>query len=229
ALFHQFRREGQTAQERAETAITLCTEQGLPFWLAWGTIYRGYALAEQGHEEEGITQMRQGLAAYQATRAELNRTSFLALLAEVYGKVGQAEEGLIMLTEALAVVDKTGERFYEAEMYRLKGELTLQKEARGWRLETSPISPQAPSLKPPIPREGGQEGEEKFFKDIEIAQRQQAKSLELRAAMSLARLWRRQGKKQEAQQLLAEIYDWFTEGFDTKDLQEAKMLIEELS
>ena len=130
ALLHQFRREGQAAQERAEAVIALSTEQGFPFWLAWGTIVRGWALAEQGQGEEGIAQMRQGLAAWRATGAEMARPYCLALLAEAYGKVGQAEEGLTVLAEALAVVDKTGERFYEAELYRLKGELTLQVSSR---------------------------------------------------------------------------------------------------
>ena len=127
AVLHQLRREEQAAQERAEAVIALSTEQGFPFWLALGTILRGWALAEQGQGEEGIAQIRQGLAAYRATGAEIVRPYFLALLAEAYGKVGQAEEGLSVLAEALALVDKTGERFYEAELYRLKGELTLQQ------------------------------------------------------------------------------------------------------
>ena len=105
--------------------ITLSGEQGFPFWLACGTILRGWALAEQGQGEEGIAQMRQGLAAQQATGAEMYRPYCLALLAEAYGKVGQPEEGLNMLAEALAIVNKNGERFYEAELYRLQGELTL--------------------------------------------------------------------------------------------------------
>src|SRR4030095_4000200 len=122
-----------------------------------------------------------------------------------YGKVGQAGEGLTVLAEALALVEKKEERWYEAELYRLKGELTLQQ-ANVQR-----------------------EAEECFHKAIEIARRQQAKSLELRAVMSLSRLWQQQGKQKEAHALLAEIYGWFTEGFDTKDLQEAKALLDELA
>ena len=118
---------------------------------------------------------------------------------------------------------------YEAELWRLRGELTLQREARGWRLETSPPSSQASSLKPQVSRAVAQEAEGYFLKAIEIARRQQAKSLELRSVMSLSRLWQTQGKKDDARQLLAEIYGWFTEGFDTKDLQEAKVLLEELA
>jgi class 3 adenylate cyclase/predicted ATPase len=136
AMLHQFRREGPAAQERAEEAIALSSEQGFQFFLAMGTIDWGWVLAEQGQREEGIAQIRQGLAAYQATGAELWQPYFLALLAEAYGKVGQTEEGLSVLAEALTMVNKNGERWWEAELYRLKGELTLQREARDWRLET---------------------------------------------------------------------------------------------
>jgi len=149
------------------------------------------------------------------------------VLAEAYGKVEQTEEGLTVLAEMLDAVDSSEERFYEAELYRLKGELTLQQEARGWRRETSPSFPQAPSLKSQV-TQAAQEAEGYFHKAIEIAHRQQAKSWELRAVMSLAKLWQQQGKKTEAHRMLAEIYGWFTEGFDTKDLQEAKALLEEL-
>jgi adenylate cyclase len=135
---------------------------------------------------------------------------FLALLAEAYGKAGQAAEGLATLAEALTVVDKSGERFYEAELYRLRGELLLQSNRQG-----------AQSC--------GEEAEVCFHKAIDIARRQQAKSLELRAVMSLARLWQQQGKQHEAHQLLSAIYGWFTEGFDTKDLQEAKTLLDVLA
>jgi predicted ATPase len=221
AKFHQFRREGQAAQGRAEAAITLSTEQGFPLWLAWGTIQRGWALAEQGQGEEGIAQIHQGIAAIQATGAEFQRTYFLALLAEAYGKRGQAEEGLTVLAEALGVVDKNEERYYEAELYRLKGTLTLQSKV------------QSPKSKVYIPqsafRNPQSEAEECFWKAIEIARRQSAKSLELRATVSLARLWQRQGKQKEAHDILAEIYSWFTEGFDAKDLQEAKAMLDELS
>ncbi len=133
---------------------------------------------------------------------------------------------MAVIAEALRLVDKNDERFYEAELYRIKGTLTL--ETRGWRLETSPSSLQAPSLKPLVSWEVVQEAEGYFLKAIDIAQKQEAKSLELRATMSLVRLWQQQGKKAEARQVLAEIYGWFTEGFDTKDLQEAKALLTDL-
>jgi predicted ATPase len=218
--FHQYRREEQAAQERAEALITLSREQGFAFFLAHGTLQRGWALTEQGQGVEGIAQIQQGLAAWRATGAELERPHILARLAEAYGKVGQPEEGLTALAEALALVDKTAERFYEAELYRLKGELVLQSGVRG------PAS-EIPNPQHLIP--DTQLGAEScFLKAIEVARRQSAKSLELRAVMSLSRLWQRQGKKDEARQMLAEIYGWFTEGFDTKDLQEAKALLEEL-
>jgi predicted ATPase len=210
ALLHQSRREEQLAQELAGATITLCTEQGFPFWLTYGTILQGWVRAEQGQGEEGIAQIRQGLAGVRATGTGLGRPHNLAVLAEAYGKVGQIEEGLNMLTEALAVVDKTGERYYEAEIYRLKGTLTLQSKVQGLKSKV-------------------EEAKECFLRGIEIAQRQQAKSLELRAVVSLARLWQRQGKRAEAHKLLSEIYGWFTEGFDTKDLQEAKALLDQLT
>jgi len=183
--------------------------------------------------------MRQGLAAHQVTGAEMHGTKFLTLLAEAYKKVEQTEEGLTLLAEALAQVEKTGERLYEAELYRLKGELTLAQssvqslasrvqtnpKAKGKKQKTKITNPQPPTPNP----QAEAEAEACFLKAIEIARKQQANSLELRAVMSLSRLWQQQGKRKKARQMLAEIYGWFTEGFDTKDLQEAKALLEELS
>jgi len=210
AQLHQLRREGPLTHEWAEAAITLVHEQGFPGWLGRGAILQGWALAEQRQVEERIAQMRHGLATCQAIGVGTFHSYNLALLAEAYGKVGQAGEGLTALAEALALVDKSGERFYEAELYRLKGTLTLQSKVPGSKSKV-------------------EEAEECFQKAIEIARKQQAKSLELRAVTNLARLWQQQGKKEEAQRMLAEIYGWFTEGFDTKDLQEAKALLEELT
>jgi tetratricopeptide (TPR) repeat protein len=218
AWVHLFRREEQLARARAEEVMTLSTEHGFPYGLAVGTLARDLALAGQGQGKEGITQIRQGLLPFA-----------VALLAESHGNMGQGEAGLTVLAKALALVDKTGERWYEAEMYRLKGELTLQKEARGWRLETSPPSSQASSLKPQVSGGAEQEAEACFLKAIDIARWQSAKSLELRATMSLARLWQHQGKHHEARAILSTIYHWFTEGFETKDLQEAQALLDALS
>jgi predicted ATPase len=225
-LLHRLRQERQATQAQAEETISLATEHGFPFFSVQGSILRGWTLAEQGQTAAGIAQIHQGLAAFRDMGIESTRSYNLALLAEACGKAEQVEEGLSTLAEALAAVDKNGERFYEAELYRLKGQLTLEKEARGWRLETSSSSPQASSLKPPVSQVVAQEAEGYFLKAIEIARRQQAKSLELRATMSMARLWQQQGKREEARQMLAEIYGWFTEGFDTANLKEARALLE---
>jgi predicted ATPase len=228
-MLRQFRWKKLT-QEWAEATITLAREQGFPLWLGQGTMLQGWALAEQGQVEEGITQIRQGLATHEALGAGLFHSYYLVLLAEAYGKAGQAEDGLGVLTKALAFVDRTEERFYEAELYRIKGELLLAQEGYdfGYR-------PQGEDRRRRLKaagyeaREKTEEAEGCFLRAIEIAQRQQAKSLELRAVMSMSRLWQQQGKQAEAHQMLSEIYNWFTEGFDTKDLQEAKALLEELA
>jgi predicted ATPase len=166
---------------------------------------RGWALVTQGQQAEGLAQLHQGLVAYRATGTAVAVPCFLALLAEAYGKGGQAEESLSILAEALAVVHKTGERVYEAELYRLKGELLLA-----------------------LSQTHQAEAETCLQQALDIARRQQAKSWELRAGTSLSRLWQRQGKRTEAHEILAPIYGWFTEGFETVDLQEAKALLEEL-
>ncbi|MBI3799008.1 MAG: AAA family ATPase [Deltaproteobacteria bacterium] len=224
AALYLSRREAWAAQEQAETVIALCTEQGFPISLAQGTIMRGWALTEQGQSEEGIAQIRHGLAAWRATGAEASRPLFLTLLAGAYGKAGQVEEGLSALSEALTLVNITGEYSRGAELYRLKGELTLKQS--GVRSPESEV----PDTQHPTPSTQAEaEAAACFLKAIEIARTQSARSLELRAVMSLARLWQQQGKQAEARQVLAEVYGWFTEGFDTKDLQEAKALLEELS
>jgi predicted ATPase len=222
-LLRLYRREGQVAQAQAETLITLSVEQSFALYCAHGTILRGGALAVQGQGEAGMAQMLQGLEALQATGAVLRRPYYLAVLAEVYGRQQQAREGLTLLTTALEVVHKRAERIHEAELYRLKGELLLQQ----WQGlgSTVPVAnPQPLTLSPPVEVEA----EACFLKALDVARHQQAKSWELRAAVSLGRLWRQQGKRQEACELLAPIYDWFTEGFDTADLQEAKALLEAL-
>jgi predicted ATPase len=206
AILHQFRREMRVAQEHAEATIILAQEQGFPYWMAFGAILRGWALAQQGQAQAGIEQIHQGLTAWRATGAEIARPYFLAPLAEAYGTMEQPEAGLIALAEALAVVDTTGERWYEPELYRLKGELLLQQSS-----------------------DNQAEAETCFQQAITIAQKQSAKSWELRAATSLAQLWQQQGKRKEAYDLLAPVYGWFTEGFDTADLKDAKALLDELS
>jgi predicted ATPase len=166
----------------------------------------GWLLAMHGEVEVGITQLRQGLAAYQETGGAVWRPIYLSMLAEAYSKGGQSAEALRILDEALALVNATGERVYEAEIHRLRGDLLLQ-------LSWDEVA----------------EAESCFHKALDIARNQQAKSLELRAATSLARLWQQQGKRQEAHDLLAPVYHWFTEGFDTADLMDAKALLDELA
>ena len=219
SFFHQLRREGQTAKERNEAMMQLSTEEGFPLFQVLGTTFQGWTQAMAGQVEAarpglvegGIAQMRQGLATWQAMGAGMQRPHLLALLAEAYGSAGQAEEGLDVLAEALTFVQSSDERYYEAELYRLKGELLL---IQGNEAEAETSFHQAESC---------------FQHAIEVARRQQAKSWELRATVSLCRLWQKQGRVDEARQMLAEIYGWFTEGFDTPDLQEAKALLEELS
>jgi predicted ATPase len=225
AAFHAFRREWRLAQERAEEAIALANEQGFAYWGVMGTMVRGGALAGQGQVEEGIAQMQQSLAAWQTIGAELSRIRLLPWLAAAYEKAGQTEEGLSVLAEALEMVGITKERWNEAEVYRIKGELTLPQQFKVQNVEFTVPSPR--HLAPSTQVEA--EAEACFLKAIEVARHQQARSLELRATVSLAYLWQRQGKRQDAHQMLADIYGWFTEGFDTKDLQDAKAILDELS
>jgi class 3 adenylate cyclase/predicted ATPase len=206
SLLHQHRREVHEARECAEAAIALAIEHGFALYEVRGRLQRSWALTEQGQLAEGIDQMRQSLTAYRGTGSGLVLPYFLARLAEACGKEKRSEVGLHLLDEALTSVDKHGERWWEAELHRLKGVLRLQ--------QAVPDAEQAESC---------------FQQALNVAYRQQAKSLELRAAMGLARLWQHQGKRAEARALLAPIYGWFTEGFDTVDLQEAKVLLEELS
>jgi predicted ATPase len=204
AKLHQLRHEEQATQVLAEDVLTLATACGFPFWMAYGTVWKGWALAAQGQRQAGIAQMQQRRADFRTT---LFQTVCLALLAEAYGNVGRTGEGLTLLGEALAVVQESGERFYEAELCRLRGVFMLAQQGT---------------------QDNREEATTCFQQALAIARRQQAKSWELRAAMSLSRLWQHQGKRDEARQLLAPIYGWFTEGFDTADLQEAKALLEEL-
>ena len=192
---------------------------------AFAMIVRGWALNEQRREVEAIDEMHQGLAALQAMGAEVARSHFLALLAEALGKSGQAEEGLRVLEEALVVAHRSGERYYQAELYRLKGELLLEV-STGRRLSRAAtggravVESEPPTVTSP---------EDCFHQAIRIAQRQKAKSLELRSIMSVARLYQKESKQQEARGLLAQIYDRFSEGSDTVDLREAKALLDALS
>jgi predicted ATPase len=205
-MLRQYLHEVPTVQESAEATTAIATEHGFSFWLAGGLVVRGWALVEQRARAEGIAQLRQGLAAWVATGSETYRTWYLALLAEALGREGETEEGLRVLAEALALAEGTGERFHEAELHRLRGEFLLRRE---------------------IVEGAAREAETCFQQALAVARRQQAKSLELRAAMSLTRLYRQQGSQADARPPLAETYGWFTEGFETQDLRAARALLGE--
>jgi predicted ATPase len=209
AFTHLCRREVRRVEELAEALTELCHEQGFALMLAGGMILHGWSLAGQGRTDEGIRQMRQGLADWQATGALSHRPYHLALLAEALARNGQARDGLTALAEALALCMASGERFLEAELHRLRGELLLAGAEA-------------------VPSAWGA-ADACFRQALDVARAQQAKSLELRAAMSLGRLYRQQGRHAEARPRLAETYGWFTEGFELPDLQEAKALLEQLS
>ena len=211
AGFHQLRREERQVQEKAEAAIAVCKQHGFPYWLAWANILRGWALAKQRETNEGIALIRRGMADYRATGSMLEWTGFCALLAESHLQAGQIKEGLSALDEGFTVLEKTGEQFCQAELYRLKGELLLQ----------SKNCPSGAGVLKQV--------QECFETALQIARRQSAKSLELRAAMSLSRLAKRQEKTEQIPCVLKEVFQWFQEGFDTPDLQEAKTLIAEMT
>ena len=210
----QHRRETFATRQHAEALMVLAREQDFALRLAYGTILRGWAVSMQGQGYDGLQQIRQGEHAYQATGAAYERPYLLALQAEVEGNERHCSEALQSIAAACTIVEHTGERRWEAERYRLRGELRLTQ--AGPRQSVEGTGPQ------------GEAAEACFQHALTIARRQQAKSFELRAAVSLSRLWQQQGTRAEAYELLAPIYGWFTEGFDTVDLQEAKTLLEEL-
>ena len=206
AYLHYRRREAAAVQAQTEALLTLATAQGFALYVGYGTWLRGWALVMQGQGEAALAQMRQGLAAVLATGQMLAQPRGLVLLAEAVGHTGQVTEGLRLLAEALASLKASEQGDLLAEAYRLQGEFLLQ--------QALPDVPQA---------------EVCFQQALTVARRQQAKSWELRAALSLSQLWQRQDKHAAARALLTPLYGWFTEGFDTADLQEAKALLEELS
>jgi predicted ATPase len=204
ALVSQLRRDVPAGHEHAEAAVVLSTEHGFPQWGAGATIMRGWALAMQGEGEAGMAQVHQGISACPIGQA-LTMPYYCTLLAEVCDHLGYTADGLQALAEAHALVEQHEERWWAAEVHRLRGVLLLRQAG--------------------MPQE---EAEVWLQRALDVARDQEAKSLELRAAMSLSRLWQQQGKQAEARELLAPIYGWFTEGFDTADLQEAKALLEAL-
>ncbi|UCC62311.1 MAG: hypothetical protein JSV36_16255, partial [Anaerolineae bacterium] len=202
-IHYILRREPQVVQDKAEAVIALSSKHGFDSLLAFGIILQGWALAEQ-RQEKGIEQMNQTLAMVQTAGAQLWGPGILGLLAQKYMKAGRTEEGLAALAGALRMANENEERWYEAELYRLRGELFVMQGDKT-------------------------EAEANYHKAIEVARGQGAKLFELRAIVSVCRLWKEQDRSAPARQMLEEIYGWFTEGFDTVDLQEAKALLEELS
>jgi class 3 adenylate cyclase/predicted ATPase len=205
AQIRQIEREVVQALEAAEAAMGIAEIEGFPFVLSWTKIIKGWALAQLGQPEPGLAQIREGLAIASATGSGFFRIYYLAQLADVCGKTGRIDEGLEAIAEALGLV-QNGERWWEAEIHRLQADLLLQQN----------LSNQA-------------EAQASLDRAIEIARQQGAKSLELRATMSFARLLRDTNRREEARAMLADIYNWFTEGFDSADLKDARALLDELS
>ncbi|MGE5305435.1 MAG: hypothetical protein ACM3TN_19170 [Alphaproteobacteria bacterium] len=208
---YQFRRQPGEAGQCAERALKAATDYGFTHWIAAASVTSGWSLAATGRVQEGIARINQGLELWKATGAKAELPRFTALLAEAYLLAGRVREGSQSVAEATSVMEQTNERFFEAELQRLNGELLLKDRTR---------------TRQPIQL---REAENYFLNAIDVARRQKAKSLELRATMSLCRLWQQQGKTKEARQMLKKIYDWFTEGFDTPDLKDAKRMLSELS
>jgi predicted ATPase len=206
-MLHQCRRDPLAALACADRSLVISAEQDFSFWHAGGTVLRGWALAECGSVTEGLAVLRQGLEAWLATESVTYQTYYLALLAETLTKQGQTEEALKVLDDALVLAERTGERFFQAELHRLQGILLSHSATAAARTRAEACFRQAG----------------------DVARLQNAKSLQLRAALSLSRLYRQQGRPAEARPVLADAYGWFTEGFDTPDLQEAKALLEELA
>jgi adenylate cyclase len=190
--------------DQAEATIDYATEKGMPLWIAHGHTLQGWALAREGQVDKGVDQLRYGLAAWQAIGARLAVTYYLLLLAEICTVSDRLDEGLQAVEDALAIICDGGESWLEAELYRRQGELLQVRGANHKEIEIC------------------------FQRALETARRQHARSFELRAAISLHRLWQRQGKHTAARQMLTEVYSSFSEGFDTADVREAKALLDSL-
>ncbi|MXV83879.1 AAA family ATPase [Candidatus Poribacteria bacterium] len=222
AVLYQHKNEVEMVETTATQMLRICQEHGFSLWEAAATVMKGWALTELNRSEAGIAMIRKGIAAWEKTRAELLLPLFLTLLAQAYQRAGQYTLALQTLDSALSVVTRTGERAYDAELTRRKGELCFvlgkEPEAVGER-EFGVTNPSYNTF---------EKAESYFQEALAIARRQGAKSWELRAALSLSELWCTQDRYREAYNLLRPIYVWFSEGFETKDLQHAKHLLEKL-
>ena len=219
-FMHQLRREAAATLKHGEAILAVAHEHDLATMAGFGHIFTGWARAEQGDAVEGLAQIRQGFQLHTDKQAT-SLPYYLSLMVNIYRRTGQVEEALTLVEEGLGLVEQTEERYYEAELHRLQGELLLNDECRT-------MSDERRAPKAGIQSQGTK-AEACFQHALDVSRRQEAKSLELRAATSLARLWQRQAKTVEARELLAPVYDWFTEGFDTADLKDAKALLDELA
>lgn len=210
ASYHQCRGEVSETLKLSEQGIKWAVNYGLLDWLSAAKMLKGWALANLGQLEKGISLVRDGLKDWRAIGSKTERSRFMYVLADVYLLASHYKEGLSLVDEALSLIEETEDRFYQSELTRLRGELLLKSKPRAGK-RTSRCA-----------------AETQFLKAIEIAQRQEAKSFELRATISLARLWQQTGKEKEAKRRLAKIYGWFTEGFDTPDLKAAKELLDKI-
>jgi predicted ATPase len=190
---------------QADELVTVAEEKSAPFWKAWGQLFHGHVWALTGKASDAVHQITSGIAAYRSTGATLGLTAWLVYLVKAHADLRQFDDAWRCIDEAVLMIERTKERWWEAEVNRIAGEVALM-----------------------LPKRDTEKAEAYFDHALAVSRRQQAKSWELRAAMSLARLWRDQGKVQQARELLAPVYGWFTEGFDTRDLKEAKALLEEL-
>jgi len=196
----------QHLERFVSTALELSTEHDFAFYIPWGHIMRGWLLTEAGQISEGLAEIDSGLRDHRANGAEAWRPAFLSLLAWTYAEAGQVDKGLACVAEALEFVDRSHERWWLAELFRIRGELLLKGMAAEEGRDRQLV-------------------EQCFRQALEIAQAQKAKSLELRAATSLSRFWGLQGRATEARHVLQPVYSWFSEGFEMRDMQAAKMLM----
>jgi predicted ATPase len=203
---HTCRRDFAAATSRFDELIVLAEEKGAPYWKATGTVLRGGLFAVFGKASDAVLAITSGITSHRSTGATLNEPWHLAHLAIAYAELGQLDDARRCIEDAIEKVERSKEKWCEAEVHRIAGEVALKS-----------------------PAQDTEKTEKYFDRALDVARQQQTKSWELRAAMSMARLWRDQGKLQQARELLAPVYGWFTEGFDTLDLKDAKTLLDELA
>lgn len=225
SFVHYLRQEFEESRKQSEASMAVSLEHDLAQILAWSSAHHGLSVAWLNQGEKGIRQARESIDRQRAMGAELARPNFLSMLAEALGKYGRVDEGLATVREAIGIAEKRNERAKEAEFWRVKGELLLKKvELQSSPLTTTPTDEADDNVEALV-----KEAEESFLNAIRVAQKQKAKSWELRATVGLCRMWQKRGKEDEAREMLSQIFNWFTEGFDTPDLKNARALLKELS